>query len=76
MRKYYVNVQNWDKKKKEYVGRCVYESRNRERARKMFEQMQVDEDKPMIELYFEDSEQDIDVRLDHKVLLKGFHVSE
>lgn len=72
--KYYIIVNTWDKKKKEYVGRCAYETRKLDRARKMFDQMQVSNDVPMIELYVET--EDDNVRIDHKVCLKGFHVSE
>ena len=69
MKKYYIIIQEWNKQKKEYVGRVVYETRNLERAEEYFKNARVSDDIPMIELYYDDGEND--ARIIHKVNLQG-----
>ena len=55
-KKYYIVVNRWDESRKEYIGRVVYQTRNKDRAFKFFGQMQTSSDEPLIEIYEETEE--------------------
>lgn len=52
-KKYYIVVNRWDESKKEYIARVVSQTHNKDKAFKLFGQMQTSLDEPLIEIYEE-----------------------
>lgn len=52
-KKYYIVVNRWDESKKEYITRVVSQTHNKDKAFKLFGQMQTSSDEPLIEIYEE-----------------------